>query len=126
MDTRPETYQDLIDSVRRDLGVRLAIVGVGGGNEVMHARLETGQWLVVSEAEDFLSSIGDRLENDAQGTPLGWFAGVYLNDASGGVAHPASSVPAGCLAAVVREDALFHELGDVVSEVLAQFARSTA
>lgn len=126
MDARPATYQDLIDAVRRDIGVRLAIVGVGGGNDVMHARLETGHWLVVSEAEDFLSSIGDRLENDAQGIPLGWFAGIYLNDASGGVDQPASSVPAGCLAAVVREDALFHELGDVVTEVLAQFARGTA
>lgn len=122
MERRPRTYQDLAASVRQDFGVELEVVHVGGGNEVMHGRLETGHWLVVSDAEDFLSDIDQRLETDADGYPLGWFAGIYTNDDSDGVDRPASQAEGGCLAYVQRDGARLYELNDVIREVIGRLA----
>ncbi|WP_396910288.1 hypothetical protein [Mycolicibacterium sp.] len=116
------TYDELLASVRGDIGIELEVVNTGGGNEVMQARLETGHWLVVSEADDFLSNIEDRLAADSDSYPLGWFAGIYANDDSDGVDQPAGQDEGGCLTYVQRDGARFDELNDVLREVLGQLA----
>lgn len=122
MEGRPQSYNDLIAEVRREFGVALEIVNTGGGNEAMHGRLESGHWLVVTDAEDFLSGINERRERDAGGNPLGWFAGVYNNDGSDDVDRPASHDPDGCLDYVQCDNASLDELNSVVREVLGRLA----
>lgn len=122
MESRPQSYEELIAQTRREFGVALEIVNTGGGFEAMHARLETGHWLVVTDAEDALSHIDDRLRADADGRPLGWFAGIYDNDTSAGSDWPASSRSDGCIDYVQRDEARFDELNEVIREVLGRLA----
>lgn len=109
-------------SVRHEFGIVLDIVNTGGGSEVMHGRLESGHWLVVSDAEDFLTDIEGRLMADAAGVPLGWFVGVYDNDDSDGVDRPASSGNGGCVEYAQDDGARFHELNSVIRAVLGHVA----
>ncbi|WBP93206.1 hypothetical protein O6072_18405 [Mycolicibacterium neoaurum] len=123
MESRLQSYDDLIAEVRQEFGVTLEIVNTGGGNEAMHGRLESGHWLVVTDAEDFLSGANERLERDAEGYPLGWFAGIYPNDTSNGSDWPDSS---GCLDSEQSDDARFDELKLVIQEVLGRIAIQAA
>ncbi|MDG4668632.1 hypothetical protein [Mycobacterium sp. 236(2023)] len=105
---RPQTFSELIAAVSDEFGIFLEIVNTGGGSEVMHGRLESGHWLVVTDAEDFLADIDDQLSSDAEGYPLGWFVGVYENDGSDGFDRPASYAEGGCVTYVQRDEARFR------------------
>lgn len=122
MESRPQSYEQLIAQARHEFGVALEVVNTGGGFEAMHARLETGHWLVVTDAEDALSHIDDRLSADADGRPLGWFAGIYENDTSAGSDWPASSRSDGCIDYEQHDEAKFDELNEVIKELLGRIA----
>jgi len=116
-------YSELFARARDEIGVPLKIVGVGGGNDAIHGRLDSGHWLVITDADDFLSDAAARCESEQDGYPLGWFVGVYENDsASYGVDYPASHAEGGCLAYAQDDDATIGDLPRVIREALGELS----
>ena len=119
------TYSELFDQIATAYGLRLSIVNTGGGCYVAQCRLESGHWLVVTEADDFLSlHVQDRFEREREDeTTCGWFVGVYDNDTTDGSERPAGAD--GCLTSTSATDASFSDLADVVGGVLHTLRRLT-
>lgn len=112
------SYSELFDDLYRAYGLRLSIVNTGGGCYVAEGRLESGHWVVVTEADDFLSvRVQDRFDHEQEcETTCGWFVGIYENDATDGADRPAGAN--GCLTSTSVADAQFGDLTDVVGSAL--------
>jgi len=112
------TYEALFVQVRNATGVALDIVNTGGGCHVARGRIETGQWIVVSEAEDFLSvDASQRFADEAaRQTQCGWYVGAFANSTGEGIDLPDSD--AGHLASLTAPDAHFGDLPALIVQVL--------
>lgn len=112
------TYSELFDNLHRAYGLRLNIVNTGGGCHVAQGRLESGHWVVVTEADDFLSvHVQDRFDYEQEcETTCGWFVGIYDNDATDGADRPAGDD--GCLTSTSVPDAQFCDLTNIVGSAL--------
>jgi hypothetical protein len=65
---RGGAYRDVVAALA-ELGLPTVLVGTGGGHAALQVTLETGQHLLISDAEDGLS-----LDRDQQ---RGWGVGLY-------------------------------------------------
>ena len=121
----PATYAELFDQIGHAYGLRLSIVNTGGGCYVAQGRLESGHWVVVTEADDFLSlDVQDRFDDEREyETTCGWYVGVYDNDSTDGPDQPADAE--GCLTFTSATNARFSDLADVVGSVLRTLSAVT-
>lgn len=120
-----DSYDALFAAVRGHCGLVLSVVNTGGGCYVAQVRLESGHWVVVAEADDFLSATAaERLayEREHQRS-CGWYVGVYDNEPDGGTDAPASVE--GCRHQVTAPDAEFDDLPQLISETLRQWSAAT-
>ena len=75
---RPVLTPDaILRAVRDRFGISLTEVGTGGGCMALHARLESGHWIVATD--EGLCGFAERcaFEADPDYAGLGWSVGVY-------------------------------------------------
>lgn len=124
--TTASSYDELFAAVRDRTGVQLALVNTGGGCYVARGRLETGQWLVVAEAEDFLFvDPRQRFAYEAEReTQCGWYIGMFDNDTSEGADFPDSEN--GPLDSITDDQAHFGDLPAMIVAILRNVAAGHA
>ncbi len=74
-------YEEILTAIKAEFGITLQLVNTGGGCYVFQSQLESGHWLVVTNAEDNVWHDADeraRYEADEDyGNPLGWCVMLY-------------------------------------------------
>lgn len=120
---------EILRAVADQYGIRFSETGTGGGCMALEARLESGHWIVATD--DGLCGFAERIDaesyedsyNSFDGDPraLGWFIGVYENDAESDTWMGQSS---DALINVTDYDAYAADLPRLVGVALEQFRDS--
>jgi hypothetical protein len=120
------TAQDVLTAVYDRFGIQLSETMTGGGCMALHARLESGHWLVA--VDDMLMSFASRVEYEADSAddyddgarrPAGWSVGIYPDMGSDLEWSGADSV-----VDVVDYDLFAEDLPEVIGRALAMFVSS--
>lgn len=79
-------YTGVLADVRREYGITLQLFNTGGGCMVFEGRLENGDFICVTEGDDFISPHYWRTDGvngypgECDGNPWGWTVLVYRPD----------------------------------------------
>ncbi|MCV6988681.1 hypothetical protein H7I87_00415 [Mycobacterium timonense] len=100
-------YQPIIDAVESLLGVSVDLLSTGGGCVALGAELEGGAQIMITDAQDTLSTWAQRAAAKADGICYGYLVGVYADVPTGYepvsyVAGRVTETPAGVVALVQR------------------------
>ena len=69
-------YRDLIAALTAEFGTAFRVYNTGGGCMALEATVENG-YLLVTDAEDTLSPMSERIEAQASGVCYGYAVGIY-------------------------------------------------
>jgi len=103
-------YDGLAAALRDGFGMSWSIYDTSGGNYCLRAVTETGHWLHITDAYESLSSMGARVDAEAEGGCLGFGVSVFGDDECGELVYAnedAFAVSDADVVALVR-DALDH------------------
>ena len=112
------TTQSVLTAVADRFGIALREVATGGGAVALHARLESGQWLVASD--ECLMTLASRIaletvtDADGETRPAGWSVGIYPHNPETELWFGADSV-----VDVSDYDAYAADLPDMVGRALS-------
>lgn len=73
-------YGQFLAEIQQRFGVAFTVADTGGGCLLFQARLETGDWLVISDWDSGLTPLPRRRQLEAQGTTVGWAVNVCADD----------------------------------------------
>lgn len=79
LDRYEKGYRDLIAALTAEFGTPFRVYHTGGGCMALEATVENG-YLLVTDAEDTLSPMDERIEAQNQGVRFGYAVGIYSND----------------------------------------------
>lgn len=113
-------YNEILTHVDQRFGITLTVNPCGNHYLSLQSRLETGDWLWITEYVANITPLSRRMVLEASGINLGWHIAVYPNDPS---ADPASPDPFTWLASVTHETARAHQLPDLVETALRALPR---
>jgi len=109
-------YGQFLAEIQQRFGVAFTVEDTGGGCLLFQARLETGDWLVISDWDSGIIPLPRRRQLEAQATSLGWVVNVCADDGDGG---PQTAT---ILAGVSHETATADELSDLIELALSSLA----
>jgi hypothetical protein len=72
-------YREIIDALTTEFGTPFCVYHTGGGCMALEATVENG-YLLVTDAEDTLSPMNERIEAQNQGVCFGYAVGIYDHD----------------------------------------------
>ena len=108
----PLGYSDFLSIIETRFGIRFTCEDTGGSHLLFQARLETGDWLLVSDWDAGLHPLAERRELDARGITIGWNITIYADDGIDGPDHCTM------LASVRDESATVDELNGMIGLAL--------
>jgi hypothetical protein len=117
---------NVLTAVSDRFGIQLSETMTGGGCMALHARLETGHWIVA--VDDMLMSLASRIDyetdsaddyDDGGRRPAGWSVGIYPDMGADSEWSGADSV-----VDVVDYDLFAEDLPEVIGRALALFVSS--
>lgn len=76
MDRYEAGYRDLIDALTAEFGTPFCVYHTGGGCMALEATVENG-YLLITDAQDTLSLMSERIEAQASGVCYGYAVGIY-------------------------------------------------
>lgn len=82
-ESEPEVdpYGVIADRVTRErFGFGVDYISTGGNCMVLCGRLDSGHFIVISEADDFAMDYEARIAAEDQGEAWGWYVGIYEPD----------------------------------------------
>lgn len=121
MDADALGYNEIRTRIAQRFGINLTVNARGRDDyHSLQSRLETGDWLWITEYAANITPLARRVMLEAKGINVGWHIAVYPNDAS---ADTASPDPFTWLASVTHETALAHQLPDLVETALRALTR---
>jgi hypothetical protein len=108
-------YDDLLATITDRFGITVDCFNSGGGCLIWETRLETGDWMWVTDWDAGIQPLARRLELEAQGITVGWHIGIYAN-----LTDSAGDQPDSCtrLAGVEHHTATAAQLPDLIDLAL--------
>lgn len=82
-------YRDLIAALTTEFGTPFRVYHTGGGCMALEATVENG-YLLITDAEDTLSPMSERIEAQASGVRYGYAVGIY-NEGGDTIAYVSDS-----------------------------------
>lgn len=119
MDTAALGYQEIVTHVHQRLGINLTISPGSTDHLSLQSRLETGDWLWITEYAANITPLERRVILEAAGVTLGWHIAIYPTNP----VDPARPDHFTWLASVTHESALAHQLPDLVENALRALPR---
>ncbi|ETZ57019.1 hypothetical protein L841_3157 [Mycobacterium sp. MAC_080597_8934] len=110
-------FNAILDEIHHRFGIALELVG-GGGHMHFQSRLETGDWLWISDYAANITPLAQRLALEAHDVHVGWHIAIYPTDI-----RTAAADPFVWLASVTHETATAGQLPDLVATALRSLAR---
>lgn len=77
-------FATITDDLKRRFGIAFQLVDTGGGCTVLEGRLESGDWLWISDLDAGLIAPDRRAALEARGTHIGWRLQVYPHSSADG------------------------------------------
>ena len=108
-------YDGILDQIYHRFGIALELVGASGRYMHFQSRLETGDWLWISDYAANITPLAQRLAHDVH---AGWHVAIYPTDT-----RTAAADPFVWLASVSHETATADQLPDLVAIALRSLAR---
>lgn len=72
-------YREIIAALTKEFGTPFCVYHTGGGCMALQATVENG-YLLITDAEDTLSPMDERIEAQASDVRFGYAVGIYNND----------------------------------------------
>lgn len=119
MDTDALGYHEIITQVHERSGIRLTASPGRTDHLSWQSRLETGDWLWITEYAANITPLARRVTLEAAGVTLGWHLAIYPTNP----ADPARPDHFTWLASVTHESALAHQLPELVENALRALPR---
>ena len=116
----PLGYGEFIADLENRFGLNFTCEDTGGGFLLFQARLETGDWIVISDWDAGITPLARRRDMEAEGTTIGWNVSIYAN--ADGDTWPDHLTR---LASVHHETATTDELPGIVEQALASLTDNT-
>lgn len=111
-------FDAILDEIHHRFGIALELVDAGGRYVHFLSRLETGDWLWISDYAANITPLAQRLALEAHDVHVGWHVAIYPTNTLTGTAD--------CfvwLASVTHETATAGQLPDLVATALRSLAR---
>ncbi|MBX8687873.1 hypothetical protein A5722_31270 [Mycobacterium vulneris] len=108
----------ILDEIHHRFGIALQLLDAGGHHVFFQSRLETGDWLWISDYAANITPLAQRLALEAHGVHVGWHIAIYPTDT-----RTATADPFVWLASVTHETATAGQLPDLVATTLRSLAR---
>lgn len=116
---QPLEYGDVLSDIVSRFGIDLTVEDTGGGCLLFQARLETGDWIVISDWDAGITPLPRRRALEAQGTTIGWNISIYADDGDNWPDHHTR------LASVRHETAAGGELPTLIAQALDALPANT-
>ncbi|WP_131830838.1 hypothetical protein [Mycobacteroides abscessus] len=111
-------YDGILDEIYHRFGIALELVDAGGRYMFFQSRLETGDWLWISDYAANITPLAQRLDLEARDVHVGWHVAIYPTET-----RTAAADPFVWLASVTHETATAGQLPDLVATALRSLAR---
>ncbi|WP_396911622.1 hypothetical protein [Mycolicibacterium sp.] len=111
-------FDAILDEIHHRFGIALELVDAGGRYMYFQSRLETGDWLWISDYGANITPLARRLALEARDVHVGWHIAIYPTDI-----RTAAADPFVWLASVTHETATAGQLPDLVATALRSLAR---
>lgn len=111
-------HDGILDEIYHRFGIALELVVTGGRYMHFQSRLETGDWLWISDYAANITPLAERLALEAHDVRVGWHVAIYPTDT-----RTAAADPFVWLASVSHETATAGQLPDLVAAALRSLAR---
>ncbi|OBB17031.1 hypothetical protein A5761_11285 [Mycolicibacterium setense] len=111
-------FNAILGEIHHRFGIALQLVDAGGRYVFFQSRLETGDWLRISDYAANVTPLAQRLALEAHDVHVGWYVAIYPTDA-----HTLAADPFVWLASVTHETATASQLPDLVATALRSLAR---
>lgn len=111
-------YDVILDEIHRRFGITLKMLTPDSRYMSFQSRLETGDWLWISDYTANITPLDQRLALEAHNVHVGWHVAIYPTNTLTGAAD--------CfvwLASVTHETATAGQLPDLVATALGSLAR---
>ncbi|MBN3458369.1 hypothetical protein JNN96_30475 [Mycobacterium sp. DSM 3803] len=119
MDTVALGYKEIVTQVHQRSGIRLTASPDRTDHLSLQSRLETGDWLWITEYAANITPLARRVTLEAAGVTLGWHIAIFPTNP----VDPARPDHFTWLASVTHESALAHQLPDLVENALRALPR---
>lgn len=118
--TQPDSrgYDAILDEIHHRFGIALQLVDAGGRYMHFQCRLETGDWLWISDYAANITSLAQRLGLETHNVHVGWHIAIYPTDT-----RTAAADPSVWFASVTHETATAGQLPDLVATALRSLPR---
>ena len=113
-------YDELFATINRRFGIALTWWHSGGGYMIWESRLETGDWLWITDFDANITPLARRRALEKDGITVGWHVGIYANATDVGGDGPDSCTG---LAGVEHCSATAGQLPDLIELALRGRAR---
>jgi hypothetical protein len=113
-------YKELLADITARFGITLTCFDSGGGCLIWESRLETGDWLWITDYDAGINPLARRLALEQDGITIGWHVGIYANQSADYGDEPDSCTR---LAGVEHHSATAQQLPDLIELALRGRAR---
>lgn len=110
-------FDAILDEIHHRFGIALQVVDAGGRCTYFRSRLETGDWLWISDYSANITPLAQRLALETRNVHVGWHIAIYPTDT-----RTATADPFVWLASVTHETATAGQLPDLVATALRSLA----
>lgn len=111
-------FDAILDEIHHRFGIALQLVDAGDRYMYFHSRLETGDWLWISDYAANITPLAQRLALEAHNVYVGWHVAIHPTDP-----RTLAADPFVWLASVTHESATAGQLPDLVATALRSLAR---
>lgn len=105
----------ILGTIKDRTGLTFEIFNSGGHTMILEARLETGDWMWISDYDADVTPLPQRRQLEAEGIRVGWLIAIYPTDPDDPTPVPD---PARILASTAHESATAEELPQLVVNTL--------
>ncbi|MEB3031761.1 hypothetical protein [[Mycobacterium] nativiensis] len=110
----------ILDTINDQTGLTFEIFNSGGHTMILEARLETGDWMWISDYDADVTPLAQRRQLEAEGIRVGWLIAIYPTDPDDPTSAPH---PTRILASFAHETATAEELPQLVIHTLQSLPR---
>lgn len=110
----------ILDAIADQTGLTFEIFNSGGNTMILEARLETGDWMWISDFDADVTPLAQRRQLEADGIPVGWLIAIYPTDADEPTPTPD---PTRILASTMHQTATAEDLPRLVIHTLQSLPR---
>jgi hypothetical protein len=110
---QPLGYGDFLADIEHRFGLTFTCEDTGGGCLLFQARLDNGEWIVISDWDSGITPLEKRDALEDAGITVGWNVSIFADDGDNWPDHTVM------MASIRHDTAHAHELPSLIEQALA-------